>query len=142
MMGAAWLVKHLTRPLARRGVVLDRGLIGRVLAYIRPYRRRLILVLVCSAISSLLAVIPAIVLRDFIDYVTKPHRAFGHVAGLFGIALAVMLVSAGLGLLQTYLAETIGHNALADLRTKLFEHLVGRSVAYSARRTRGSCSPG
>ncbi len=132
-MGAAPLIERCSRPLARRGIALDRGLIGRVLAYLRPYRRRLVLVLACSAVSSLLAVIPAIILRDFIDYVTKAHRSFGHVAGLFGIALAVMLVSAGLNLLQSYLAETIGHNALADLRTKLFDHLVGQSVAYYTR---------
>lgn len=133
VMGAAAVIEHLSRPLARRGMVIDRKLVVRVLAYVRPYRWRLVLVLACSAISSLLVVIPAIILRDFIDYVTKAHRSFGHVAGLFGIALAVMLVSAGLTLLQTYVAETVGHNALADLRTSLFDHLVDQSVAYYTR---------
>ncbi len=106
---------------------------ARALAYVRPYRRRLLLVLACSAASSVLVVIPAIVVRDFIDYLTKPHRSFGHVLGLFGIAFGVMLVSAALSLLQTYLAQTTGHNALANLRTKLFDHLLGQSVGYYTR---------
>ncbi len=132
-MGAARVIEHFRRPLARRGIALDRTVVARVLSYLRPYRRRLVLVLACSAVSSLMAVVPAIVLRDFIDYLGKPHRSFTHVLGLFGIALAVMIVSAALSLLQTYLAQTMGHNALADLRTKLFDHLLGQSVAYYTR---------
>ena len=132
-MGRARLIEYLSRRLAQRGIALDRGLISRAIGYLRPYRRRVVVVLVCSAVSSLLIVVPAIVVRDFIDYLGNPHRSFAHVAALFGIALVAMVVSAGLGLIQAYVAETIGHNAVADLRAELFDHLIGQSVAYYTR---------
>jgi ATP-binding cassette, subfamily B, bacterial len=132
-MGAASLIGLLRRPFERRGIALDRTTVVRVLAYVRPYRRRVVLGLACSAASSLLVVIPAFVLRDFFDYITRPHASFGHVLGLFAILLGVMLVSSALSVLQSYLAETIGHNAVAALRERLFEHLLGQSIAYYTR---------
>jgi ATP-binding cassette subfamily B protein len=121
------------RALSRREIVLDRSVAARAIARVRPYRGRFALLLVCGAVGSVLAVIPAIVLRDFIDSLLRPHPSFEHVLGLSAIGVAVVASAAALSLLQTYLAESVGHNAVADLRADLFEHLLGQSLSYYTR---------
>ena len=122
--------ERMHRALRQRQIALDRNVAGRVLPYVWPYRRRLLLLLACGALTGVLAVVPAIIVKDFVDYMTRPHRTVGHVVGLFLISVVVIAGTAAVSLLGTYLAETMSHSAVADVRGEVFDHLVGQSVGY------------
>ena len=54
---------------------VGRQLLGRVLAYARPYRRSLALMLAAMSVTALIGLVPPLLYRDLIDNVL-PNRDF------------------------------------------------------------------
>ena len=66
---------------------VDRKLLGRVLAYARPYWAFVLLILVAMAVTSLLGLIPPLLYRELIDNSVKPPRFSPDEIRLAGVAL-------------------------------------------------------
>ncbi len=62
------------------GVKLEWPLLKRVFSYFIPYWRLALVVLACIGAAAALGLIPALVTRDLINYLTGQHGAFGFVA--------------------------------------------------------------
>jgi ATP-binding cassette, subfamily B, bacterial len=115
----------------------QRALLGRVLAYLRPHRRRAALVAACVLVQSLLGLAPALALRSIVNHLSHPHGAFGPVLLAIGLAVAATLVAALIGIVQTFLMLSVTEGVVFDLRGQLFEHLIGQSVGYFTRSRAG-----
>lgn len=109
---------------------VDRGLVRRVLGYLRPYWRAGALALGCILASALLGLVPALVFRELIDYLGRSGATFGHVAVLIGAGVAAVVAGGLIGLAQSYLAERISQGIIFDLREQLFGRLVRQSVSF------------
>ena len=108
---------------------VDRVLVKRVLAYARPYRSQLALVLVTIVVISLLSLLPPLLMRALID-TAIPTEDLSLVTWL-GVGMVVVpLVNGVLGVLQRRATAQMGEGIIYDLRGQLFDHLQSMSLAF------------
>ena len=101
----------------RRGATV-RG----ILAFFRPYRAAVALVLVTIVITSFLGIINPYLLKLLIDEAI-PRRDFSLLNLFVGLMILVPIVSGLIGIGQTYLNNVIGQRVMQDLRNALYAHL-------------------
>ena len=122
------------RPLP--GKPLTRGLARRIFKLFRPYRGRLVVVLVLIVISATLGMISPFLLRDVLDHAIPENRdelLFALVAGMIGISVATGVLGVG----QTWLTNVVGQRVMHDLRTQVYQHLQRLSLAFFTRTRTG-----
>ncbi|OGV72299.1 MAG: hypothetical protein A2340_03510 [Lentisphaerae bacterium RIFOXYB12_FULL_60_10] len=110
----------------------------RLLAYVRPYRSRLIVGIVFGAVfaGSTLGALPA--LRELLGRTFDLETAgFGEVAGIAFLLLGFVVLR-GIGeYLSKYLILWVGNRVVTDLRIQVFSHLQNLSVAFFDRNKTG-----
>ena len=111
---------------------LDRGLTRRVAGLFSAYRARLVLIAVAILLSSGLGVVAPFLTKAVFDDALfvrggpDLHRLYVLVAAM----VAVPLVAAMIGVLQTYLTTALGNSVMKDLRNRLFAHLQAMELAF------------
>lgn len=111
------------------GRAFDVRILGRLLGYLRPHRRRMALALVLVLASSALSLATPYLTKMAID----GPIAQGDLPGLLHIAL--LTAAAFLGLYATsagqqYLLSWVGQRVLASMRAQLFRHIQVLSLGY------------
>jgi ATP-binding cassette, subfamily B, bacterial MsbA len=107
----------------------DRRLARQLGALVRPHLRRLAVAALCQLVSTLAFLALPFIIRILTDSVFIHHDA----ARLNQIALllfATVVVSALFTFLRGYLLSSIGGRIVADLRTRLYEHLQSLSISF------------
>ena len=104
------------------GKAYDARLMRRLLTYLRPHRR--------AVVVSLAAIVGYSGLQLAQPYLTKvaidDHITTGNLDGLDGIALAFLVVLVGsfaLEYVQTYTMQMMGQRIMFDLRMQIYRHL-------------------
>src|SRR5690606_24891181 len=117
------------------------GMRRRVIGLFRPYKWRLMLTALLVVVGAGLAVIPPLLVQRIFDDALFPVDGGGPEIGLLSTLVAVMigvfLLSAVLGVAQTWLTSTVGNEDTGDLRVKLFEHLQSMELAFFTRAKTG-----
>jgi ATP-binding cassette subfamily B protein len=113
------------------------SLAWRILALVAPYRGRVLLTAAAAILQGALAIIPALALKGIVEELSRDDPAFGPVAAGLGLALAGVAASAMIGVGMTWLSSTISLGVVADLRERLFAHLVGQTFAFHTRTRQG-----
>jgi ATP-binding cassette subfamily B protein len=104
-------------------------LLRRVLAYARPYRWKIVGMLIMILITSGLGLLTPLIMRDLIDR-TLPARDLNRL-GLLALALLLIpIVSATIGLWQRRLNAAVGEGVIYDLRVTLYAHLQQMSLRF------------
>src|SRR5207253_11338168 len=75
------------------GVKVEWPLLKRVFSYFLPYWRLALIVLACIGAAAALGLVPALVTRDLINYLTGPHGQFGFVALLIALLVGSSLLA-------------------------------------------------
>ena len=101
----------------------------------RPYRWQLGVVVALIVASSAIALATPFLVRLVIDE-ALPHQDVGLLLWAVAGMLAVTVVTAVLGVLQTWLSTTVGQRVMHGLRTAVFAHLQRQSLGFFTR-TRG-----
>jgi len=113
----------------------------RVVALFRPYRGRILITGLLVIISAALGVIPPLLVKLVFDDALFPAGGGGpRIALLVELVVgmvALYLLSAGLGVVQTWLTSTVGNSVTGDLRVRLFEHLQAMELAFFTRTKTG-----
>jgi subfamily B ATP-binding cassette protein MsbA len=117
--------------LSRRDIPVFR----RLLAFVRPYTRRLALAALCLLGVSIASLVFPWVVRSLVDSVFLHHDE--RTLNLIALALfAVFVLQAILNFGQTYLISWVGERIVADLRRHIYDHLTSLSLSfYSESRT-------
>ncbi|MET9885459.1 ABC transporter ATP-binding protein [Streptomyces sp. NPDC006430] len=118
------------RPLSRAGV-------RRVAAFARPHRRGLVLFLLLSVVTALLAVATPVLASRIVTAIVDGRDS----AAVTRLALLIALIAiteAGLGLLTRKLSATLGEGLILDLRTAVFDHVQRMPVAFFTRTRTGA----
>jgi ATP-binding cassette subfamily B protein len=115
--------------------------LGRLLAYLKPYKARLIAVAVLVTVSSLLlAAGPALMGQIIDDYLTPASSTFGQVSGLARMVglMAVIYVGAVVAsAVQGRIMALVAQKAMSHLREDLFAHIQGCSITFFDRQPVG-----
>jgi ATP-binding cassette, subfamily B, bacterial len=112
----------------------DPRLLGRVAALFRPYRGRLVLIAVAIVVASVLGIALPFLTQAVFDDALFPKGGGGPdlrlLSILVGLMILIPLVSAIIGVGQTYLTTVLGNRVMADLRSRLFEHLQAMDLGF------------
>ena len=108
---------------------VSRALVRRAWSYGRPYLGRIAILLVLILVVTVLGLAPPLLVRNLIDK-ALPERDFRLLTWLALGMLAVPLVNGLLGVVQRYLASSVGEGIICDLRTELFAHLHRMSLRF------------
>ena len=123
------------------GKAYDGRLMRRLLAYLAPYRRLVLLALAILIGLSFAEIAPPVVAKFIIDTAIAP-AVNGTIPASEGLRLLVPLGAAYLGLLvasaalrygQNLLTTYVGQRAMYDLRVQLFAHLQALSLSFFDR---------
>ncbi len=118
----------------------DSGLGRRVWALFTPYRAMLVAIVVAVLLSSGLGILTPFLTQAVFDRALFPVGGGGVrlslLAWLVGGMVAVPVVTALIGVFQTYQTTLLGNRVMADLRSRLFEHLQRMDLSFfTATRT-------
>jgi ABC-type multidrug transport system fused ATPase/permease subunit len=107
-----------------------------LLELLRPYRGRVVLLMVCLPIATAAALAPPYLLGRAIDDGIRAGsaRALAIIVALF---VASALVAWAATYAQTYLVNWVGQRALQDLRSRIFAHLQRLSIGFYSRNRAG-----
>src|SRR5216683_1188564 len=101
----------------------------RLLRYLKPYWRQVIIAVVLIVVISGLKILGPYLTKVAIDSYIKTANLSGlNRIGLW--YLSVLVVLFGLEYLQGYLLNTIGQRVMYDLRMQIFSHTQRLDVAY------------
>jgi ATP-binding cassette subfamily B protein len=117
-----------TAPSAR----LDPGLTRRVVGLFSAYRGQLVLIGIAILVSSGLGVVaPFLTQRVFDDALFVPGGPdLPRLYVLVALMIVLPLLSALIGVYQTYLTTALGNSVMKDLRDRLFAHLQSMELGF------------
>jgi subfamily B ATP-binding cassette protein MsbA len=110
-------------------------LIGRLLAFTRPYRGRLALAWLATAGYGAAGALLAYTVKPIFDQVLIEGVNTGRVAA----AILLLYLAKGIcGYASTALVASVGQRAVTDLRNALYEHVLNQSFAFLSRQSTGA----
>ncbi|WP_125131668.1 ABC transporter ATP-binding protein [Microbacterium sp. 10M-3C3] len=114
---------------------------ARVIALFRPYRARIAVTATLVVVGAAVAVIPPLIVQRIFDDALFPVAGGGVDLGLLvrlvTAMIALFLLSAALGVGQTWLTATVGNRVTGDLRVRLFDHLQAMELGFFTRTKTG-----
>src|SRR4051794_24491750 len=105
---------------------------SRVAALFRPFKLQLGVVVALIVASSTVALATPFLVRLVIDE-ALPHQDVRLLVWAVGGMLAVTVVTAVFGVVQTWLSTTVGQRVMHGLRTSVFTHLQRQSLGFFTR---------
>jgi len=116
---------------------LQPGMLRRITAFARPWRRDLIVFLVLIAASAGVGAAVPLLLKEIIDGGIARHRV-GYVEALAGVVAVLALVDAGLSLAQRWYSARIGEGLIYEMRAQIFAHIGRQPLAFFTRTQTGA----
>ncbi|WP_291051296.1 ABC transporter ATP-binding protein [Herbiconiux sp.] len=115
-------------------------LLRRISELFQPYRPALIVTAALVLVGAALTVIPPLLTQQAFDLGLFPAGGKPDIpvlAELVGLMVLIWVVSAALGVWQTYLTARVGNRVMGDLRIRLFSHLQRMELAFFTRTKTG-----
>jgi len=113
----------------------------RVVSLFRPYIGRLVFTALLVIAGAGVAVIPPLIVQRIFDDALFPLDGSAPDIPLLWrlvvLMIALFLLSAALGVVQTWLTSTVGNRVTGDLRIRLFDHLQAMELAFFTRTKTG-----
>jgi ATP-binding cassette, subfamily B, multidrug efflux pump len=114
------------------GKAYDGRLMRRLVVFVKPYWRRLVLAMALLFGAALAELAPPYLVSRAID---GPIAA-GNPAGMlpiFGLYIGALLVSFGCRYGQTYIMQSTGQQVMVDIRMRIFSHIQQMSLSFFDR---------
>ncbi len=115
---------------------VTKALLLRVFSYLRPYWKQFLLILVCIAFSSLLALYPNVLTGRIVDALAE-RQGVEILVKLIALSLAVTIGSSLIGVGQNYLNSWIAQHITFDMRNKMYAHLQQMSQRFFTTNNQG-----
>ncbi|MGH7691544.1 MAG: ABC transporter ATP-binding protein [Candidatus Dormibacteria bacterium] len=112
-----------------------KGTVRRVVKLFRPYRLKVLGILLILMLVAVLGIVNPYMLKLIIDDAILKHNP-KLLLIFFGIMVITPIASTGLGVWQTYLNAVVGQRMMQDLRVALYSHLQSLPLRFfTATRT-------
>ena len=109
----------------------------RLLRFITPYKKRLVVAVICMAFSGASNVVVPWLIKDVIDKVLANKDIY--TLNLIVISILVLFLLRGFFYFgERYLMSFVGQRIVNDIREKLYRHLQILSLSYFDRRKTGN----
>src|SRR5258708_9527762 len=121
------MMSQSNKPQSDKGS--DIALVRLLARFMMPYWWRMVLVLILLLTVTGLSLLPPYIIQRAVD---GPITG-GNLSGLvpYGIVYFLIVVTTfGLRFGHTYLLQTVGQNALMNMRQTLFEHILKQDIGY------------
>ncbi len=121
------MMSQSNKPQSDKGS--DIALVRLLARFMMPYWWRMVLVLILLLTVTGLSLLPPYIIQRAVD---GPITG-GNLSGLvpYGIVyFLIVLTTFGLRFGHTYLLQTVGQNALMNMRQTLFEHILKQDIGY------------
>ena len=115
---------------------VTRALLARVFSYLRPYSRRLALVILCIAASSFFTLLPSILTGKIIDEGLVKQDLHALVKYIV-LSLAVTLGANLIGVAESYINTWIAQHITFDMRNQMYAHLQKMSQRFFTTSNQG-----
>ena len=106
--------------------------VRRIVRLFRPYRAQVTVVAVAILLTSGLGVVNPLLIKEVFDRALFTpdgvHRRT--LVLLVSLMVAIPVVTGAIGVLQTYVTNTVGQRVMEDLRNTLYMHLQGMSLRF------------
>ncbi|ASS73635.1 multidrug ABC transporter ATP-binding protein [Tumebacillus algifaecis] len=113
-----------------------KGTVRRIWHYLKLHRRSLIVVVVCTALSTLFSLLGPYLIGKTIDQYIIPHQFDGMIRmGL--LLLSVYLLGAVSTWVQQYMASSLSQDTVRDMRQDLFKQYQRLPVQFFDQRVHG-----
>jgi ATP-binding cassette subfamily B protein len=115
-------------------------LLRRIAGLFAPFRAPLIATAALVITSAGLTVIPPLLIEVAFNQGLFPKTGgpnLSLLASMVVLMIAIWILSAGLGVGQTYLTQTVGNKVMGVLRVRLFSHLQSMELAFFTRTKTG-----
>ncbi|MEO7348367.1 MAG: ABC transporter ATP-binding protein [Terrimesophilobacter sp.] len=115
------------------------GLFRRIAELFLPHRTSLIITGTLVMLGAALSVLPPLLTQQAFDRGLFPAGGpnLPVLGGIVGLMVAIYLLSAALGIGQTWLTANVGNKVMGALRVKLFAHLQRMELAFFTRTKTG-----
>ncbi|KAA2252972.1 ABC transporter ATP-binding protein [Solihabitans fulvus] len=133
----SWMLMRGMMQRADTPKGIRRGTLRRVLRFARPHRLSLIIFLLLTVVSAVLAVSTPVLAGRVVDAIIKG----GSVSSVVVLAVVIALIAvldSGLGLVERWQSSRIGEGLIYDLRRAVFEHVQRMPVAFFTRTRTGA----
>ena len=100
-----------------------------MLGFFRPYRAKIVVVLLAILLTSLIGLVNPLLLKLLID-VAIPEQNWLLLNVFVGLMIILPIVSGLIGVGQSYLNNVIGQSVMHDLRTALYSHLQSMPLRF------------
>ncbi|RKP55597.1 ABC transporter ATP-binding protein [Cohnella endophytica] len=101
---------------------ISKAMLKRISRYFIPYWKQTVLVLVILLLTSLLGLLPPILIQHIVDG-ALPSKDLRLLVTLVVASLGATVVAGLLGVLQTYLNSFISQNIVYDMKNQMYRHL-------------------
>jgi len=114
-------------------------LLRRIGSLFAPHRRALVVTIVLVLVGAAVSVVPPLLTQQAFDRGLFPAGGpdVPVLLELVGAMVGLWVVSAGIGVGQTYLTATVGNTVMGTLRIRLFSHLQRMELAFFTRTKTG-----
>ncbi len=130
-------VQALFKDASVLGRTIKKGTTRRVLRFAKPFTGMLALFLLVVCLDAVAGVIPPLLYRSLVNNgILKGNAAL--VVELALLAALILVIDAGLGLVQSWLAAAIGSRIVVSMRTALFDHIQRMPLAFFTRAQTGA----
>ncbi|MEA5362666.1 ABC transporter ATP-binding protein [Amycolatopsis sp., V23-08] len=116
---------------------LTRGTFKRVARFARPHWRALLIFLVLTVVSAVLAVTTPVLAGKVVDAIVSGHD-LSVVIWLAIVIAGLAVADAGFGLIERWQSARIGEGIIYDLRRAVFEHVQRMPIAFFTRTRTGA----
>jgi ABC-type multidrug transport system fused ATPase/permease subunit len=136
-MDGSWMFMRGAMHAADTPKGLRKGTVRRVFRFARPHRAKLVVFLLLTMVSAVLAVSTPLLAGRVVDAIVG--RGAPSVVVWLALAIAgVAILDAGLGLAERWQSARIGEGLIYDLRRAVFEHVQRMPVAFFTRTRTGA----
>jgi ATP-binding cassette, subfamily B, bacterial len=133
-LGASRMANYLEEQ-KKNGRKTDAHTVKRVIQAFKPYKFRVLLVLIAILLTTLLGLVnPLLIQRVFDNAILKRDLRLLYI--YVAIMFVTPIISGFIGVGQSYLNNVIGQNVMRDFRNRLYQHLQSMSLRFfTATRT-------
>ena len=109
------------------------GITRRIAVSFRPYSPQIIVVGLLILFTASLGVVNPLLIRVIFDTALFPESGVPDLELLWiiaGVMAGIIVVTGGIGIVQTYLTNQVGQKVMRDLRDRLYRHLQSLSMGF------------
>ncbi|MCI0354405.1 MAG: ABC transporter ATP-binding protein, partial [Acidobacteria bacterium] len=120
---------HFEYREAPKGLRPTRGDFARIARYLLPAWRPSVLILGCILVTSLLGLIPPLLIREIIDRAI-PEQDSALLGWLVAGMIGAPLISGLIGVWMNYLVTVMSQGVMFDLRNEMYGKLLRQSLRF------------